>query len=478
MATFELRPETEQQTGLEPSEREGLGRTLLLSNSRWFMRLRWIVVAVFVSAALALDLLRDPVRSAGLISPARSLWVLAGILAAADSLLFLAARRFDGRTRVELLRAHLWAQIIIDLLVLTLLVHAIGSTSTFVAFAYLFHIALSCIFFPARESFLVTVVASLLYLATVALEAALVWPQSGALGGVAPGPPGAPLRMVFALSAVFTWFVVWYLVSTLSKAVRRRDQQLETANDQLREADRIKNQQVIVTTHELKAPFSGIQANIEVLKGRFRQELSPPAQEIVDRIELRARTLSERISAILLLGELRSRRAEPLARETVDLKALTDAALQELAEKAAAANIAVDACVPAITVPGNAKHFSLLLVNLLANAITYSHPGDRVGVSAGHEGERVWIRVSDHGIGIREDALPHIFEEYYRSTEASRFNRLSTGLGLSIVKEIARAYSLGVRVESEQGKGSTFEVVIPVRSEDSRRNDHGADRNH
>jgi two-component system phosphate regulon sensor histidine kinase PhoR len=478
MATFELLPQPEEQAGLQPSKREGLGGTLLLSNSLWFMRLRWIVVAVFVAAALAFDLLPGPLRRLGLTSPARSLWVLAGILAAANCLLILTVPRSGSRARVELLKAHLWAQIIADLLVLTLLVHAIGSTDTFVAFAYLFHIALSCIFFPARESFLVTVVASFLYLTAVVLEATLVWPRAGVLAGVTPGPSAGALRFLFALSAIFTWFVVWYLVSTLSNAVRLRDQQLERANARLQEADRTKNQQVIVTTHELKAPFSGIASNIEVLKVRFWQDISPAAREIVDRIELRARTLSERISAILLLGELRTRRAEAPTLETVNLKALADAAMDEVAEKAAAANIAVDSRVPPIEVPGNARHFSVLLANLLANAITYSHPGGRVAVSAGRDGERVWLRVSDHGIGIREDALPHVFEEYYRSSEASRYNRLSTGLGLSIVKEIARAYSLTVRVESEQGAGSTFEVVIPGNQDESRRNKHGQGRNH
>jgi signal transduction histidine kinase len=69
--------------------------------------------------------------------------------------------------------------------------------------------------------------------------------------------------------------------------------------------------------------------------------------------------------------------------------------------------------------------------------------------------------VQDRGIGIKEEALPHIFEEYYRTKEAARFNRHSTGLGLSIVKEIAQNLDLRIRVESEAGEGTIFRVYLP-----------------
>ncbi len=460
MATFELRPESGQPQWLKPFEREGLGGSLLLSNIRWFTRVRWIVVAIFLAAALSFDVFAE--LPFGLSSPAGPLWALAAGLAAVNTVFFLTARRFDEQARVAVLKTHLWAQIGVDLLAVTFLVHSIGSTDTFVSLTYLFHIALSCIFFPARESLLVTLVASTLYVATVLLETARLWPAAGILAGLPAGEADPSLKILFALSAVFSWIVVWYLVSTLSRAVRRRDTQLQSANEELREADRRKNQQVIVTTHELKAPFSGIASNIQILRLRFWQELSEPVRDIIERIELRSRTLSGRINAILLLGELRTGSGSPPRKEPVDLRGLVDSVVDELTERAEATRVAVDVRVPAMTVPANAKHFSILLTNLVANAITYSHEGGKVEVSAGLDRGSAWLRVVDHGIGIREDALPHIFEEYYRSSEAARYNKLSTGLGLAIVKEIARAYSLVLRVESESGKGSTFEVMMPA----------------
>ena len=73
----------------------------------------------------------------------------------------------------------------------------------------------------------------------------------------------------------------------------------------------------------------------------------------------------------------------------------------------------------------------------------------------------VSIKVIDHGIGIRDDALPHIFDEYYRTKEGAKFNKTSTGLGLSMVKEIANKYGINIIVTSEIDKGTTFEVIFP-----------------
>jgi signal transduction histidine kinase len=84
-----------------------------------------------------------------------------------------------------------------------------------------------------------------------------------------------------------------------------------------------------------------------------------------------------------------------------------------------------------------------------------------VEISAREEADEVRVLVADHGIGIREEVLPRIFDEFFRTKEGARFNRMSTGLGLAIVKEIARRYGLRIRVTSELGKGTTFEVAIP-----------------
>jgi two-component system phosphate regulon sensor histidine kinase PhoR len=113
-------------------------------------------------------------------------------------------------------------------------------------------------------------------------------------------------------------------------------------------------------------------------------------------------------------------------------------------------------------ISGDRERLSILVSNLIANAVSYSYEGGKVTVRAAKTGEQVVFSVSDRGIGIKEESLPHIFEEYYRTKSAARHNANSTGLGLSIVREIARAGGMKIRVESEVEQGTTFEVFIPT----------------
>lgn len=117
--------------------------------------------------------------------------------------------------------------------------------------------------------------------------------------------------------------------------------------------------------------------------------------------------------------------------------------------------------MPPLAAPGEAEQLTALFTNLVSNAVLYSPEGGVVEIGAREEADEVRVTVRDHGIGIREDALPHIFDDFYRTNEGARFNRMSTGLGLAIVKEIAGHFGLRITVTSEQGKGTTFDVALP-----------------
>ncbi|MEI7436801.1 MAG: sensor histidine kinase, partial [bacterium] len=108
------------------------------------------------------------------------------------------------------------------------------------------------------------------------------------------------------------------------------------------------------------------------------------------------------------------------------------------------------------------KQLKILFLNLISNAILYSRNGGTVEVGIEKEAARAKVRVADHGIGISENALPHIFEDFYRAQEAAVFNPNSTGLGLAIVRQIVRNLHLAIVVESEQDKGTVFNLFIPA----------------
>ena len=462
MSTFRLiSSETERGgPGVPPSD--GLGRAILLRNAHWFTHVRWTVVATFALVGLAAHAAPGLFRSAGIYPPRVWPLQLAGAVAAANVLLSLLARQLRDDSPPIALRSHLGLQILTDLLAVTVLVHKVGSINTFIPFTYLFHIVLACIFFSRRDSFLVTVIATGMYLTCVTIEISGFGSEAQVFLDVSPAHQATSrTAILMASSAVFVWFVVWYFAATLSHAVRGRDAELQAANARLVQADAEKNQMVLRTVHDLKAPFSGIETNIQRLREECRDQTSESVREIVGRIEVRAQTLRKRIRDILVLGDLRSGRVRPERPSRVDLQALLEEVVEPLTEKAETRRVRLDLAVPTLTVSTQRERLQTLVSNIVANAISYSREGGTVEVSAVREAAGVCLRVSDHGIGIDPDALPHIFEEYYRAPDAAAFNRSSTGLGLAIVKEVAQQLGLRIAVTSEHGRGTTFEVRIP-----------------
>ncbi len=111
---------------------------------------------------------------------------------------------------------------------------------------------------------------------------------------------------------------------------------------------------------------------------------------------------------------------------------------------------------------GDESRIKQVLVNLLDNAIKYSHPGGHVVTSVRGEDNAAVLTVRDDGAGIPADALPHVFERFYRAEKARPRGTAGAGLGLSIVQAICRAHRGTVSVESTEGKGTTVEVRLPV----------------
>ncbi|MHC4559977.1 MAG: sensor histidine kinase [Planctomycetota bacterium] len=116
---------------------------------------------------------------------------------------------------------------------------------------------------------------------------------------------------------------------------------------------------------------------------------------------------------------------------------------------------------------GAEDHFKMLFVNLLSNAVRYSHRNGQVRICCfrGPNSEPV-ITIADNGIGIPANKLPRIFEEHYRTKEAVQHNKESSGLGLAIVKYVAEMCRIRIRVESRPGFGTKFELKFPASDED------------
>lgn len=469
MGTFRLEPlPLPDENAAHAAGADGLTDAVLLNNARWFTRIRWIAVAVVAAFGLAgCAVEADVLARFGLRPPGVWPFWVTGVLVLLNLVSIGWIRRLASRSTSPRfpVKANTWFQVVSDLLVLSVLVYRVGTTTTVIPFAYVFHITLACIFFGRRDSLLVTLLSVFLFLATVSLELAGVLPAGGVLVTAASSPPGIQATALFAIPTAFVWLIVWYLVSSLSDAVRQRDRELDAANRRILKADEEINLQMLRVTHDLKAPFSGIESNIQTLKQSHWDQVPEPVQQIISRIDGRSAALRARIADILTLGNLRSARVGERPGGPVDLKELLESIVQDLQGLAASKQVNVEFSGDAVTVSNDPVQLKVLFANLVSNAIVYSHNGGAVQVDLRTLAGQACVRVVDHGIGIAEKALPHVFGDFYRTPEAAAFNPNSTGLGLAIVRQVARNLRLVVSVESEPGKGTAFQVFIPAGGE-------------
>ncbi|MFQ6098485.1 MAG: sensor histidine kinase [Armatimonadota bacterium] len=449
---------------VEKGTSASLPESLLVRNVLWFCRLRWIVVAIFVAFGI-LGLFPELLPRIGLRPHPEWPFVAAAVLTLANLGYLAHARHLARSTAPHEARGNLWVQIVLDLLVLTPVVHYMGSLETYVAFAYLFHIVLACIFFPRSWSFAVTVIACGLYVACVALEETHLVAAAGiytnaALREQIDRMPG--VRVMYVGWAILTWGVVWYLASRLSEMVRERDSELAETNRRLLKVQEEKTRLMVRTTHELKAPFSAILANVQLFLKRYRGVLPDEAQDILLRVLTRCRRLTGEIQELLQLANLRTVSREQVPGVELDLAEVLRSCTAQFHPLAEQRGVVFEEHLQPARAVAVEDQLKMLFANLLSNAVLYSHPGGRVEVRcAPGLGNGPVVAIKDHGIGISPDKLPHIFDEFYRTDEAVEHYKESTGLGLAIVRQVAETHGIRLRVESAPAEGTTFVLRFP-----------------
>ncbi len=438
---------------------------LLIGNVLWFLRLRWVAIAALAAFGLAGLATPDLLRRLGLRPQAGWPFLAAGLLLVAN-LAFLGHARLIVRNPLRRWAAwNLSGQIVVDLLVLTMVVHFLGSLETPTAFLYLAHVVLACIFFSRRQSLIVTAIAGGLYAACIGMERLHVIETPGIyldplLRQALTSHPAFPWLTL--LSALGVYFVVWFLASHLSELVRGQELELAEANRRLTVAQREKTRHMLRTTHELKAPFAAIAANAQLLLKGHCGILPEQAKDVVSRIAARCRRLAVEIQEMLQLANLQSTEEQP-APARLDLAEMVRWAVARVGAVAQERRVIVNEALAPATVTAVEDHVKMLLANVIANAVVYSTEGGIVRVRcSGGAGDCPVVTVEDEGIGIPAEKLPRIFDDYYRTEEAVRHNKDSTGLGLAIVRHVATSHRIRVRVESAPGRGTMVTLQFPA----------------
>lgn len=227
-----------------------------------------------------------------------------------------------------------------------------------------------------------------------------------------------------------------------------------------RRIDAIRRDFVANASHELKTPAASIQAAAETLHLAAADDPEAVAH-FSAQIEREAVRLSRIVADLLDLSRLES--GSELS-ERVPLHALVREEAQRAHDQAWETDLTLEVRTDEdIWVDGSARDLSLLIRNLIDNAIRYTRPGGSVAVRVASDVDDAVLTVSDTGVGIPAKDLPRIFERFYRVDRARSRETGGTGLGLAIVRHVSENHGGSVDIDSELGRGTTVTVRLPRR---------------
>lgn len=231
---------------------------------------------------------------------------------------------------------------------------------------------------------------------------------------------------------------------------------------EIRKLEKMRSDFVANVSHELKTPLTSISGFVETLKaGAIEDE--EVKNRFLDIIDIETERLARLIDDILTLSDIENSQHKVLHQEILPSDTLKE--IEEMMKpiadnKAIELLTEIDLNLPMIY--GNRDWFKQMLINLIDNAIKYTPREGKVQLTAYKRYSNLIISIKDTGIGIPKKDLPRLFERFYRVDKARSRKVGGTGLGLAIVKHIILSFNGKIKVNSEQGKGSEFIIILPI----------------
>jgi signal transduction histidine kinase len=244
--------------------------------------------------------------------------------------------------------------------------------------------------------------------------------------------------------------------------LEQQNRELERVKAEMEKLAAIESRFMLTMVHILRAPVAVLQNSIQLIRKGFVP--ADEQQAFLERAEERSGELLTTLDDVLFLSHLKKGISKARA-ETVPMADLLENVLAEMKDTMGKGSLTHSIEIterPAIK--ARPDIIKALWTNLLENAIRYTPPGGHVSVKLEADVRRQVLvgAVTDTGIGIANEELPRIFEEFYRSEEAKAMQETGTGLGLPIVQQILLLCRGNLEIESVHHQGSTFRFTIPL----------------
>jgi signal transduction histidine kinase len=424
----------------------------------WFIQLRWVAalgVLAFATVGrfmLGLGFAIEPFVAIGIC------------IALYNTAFLILARRTQPDSRWHDRYASM--QVGLDILVLTALMHFGGGIENPFICYYLFHTIIAAILLSWWKVALQVLFASACIIGLVTAEfTGLITHHH--IEGLWPAELYADWRFVTVatFAVITTLYVSALLAASIAQRLYERERRLAKANTVLAEQDRIKSKYVMRVAHDLAEPVGMITSCLKLVTQGLTGPVPEKALDMVQRAQHKSDYVGHLIRDLLSLSRIKASKKIP--KTDVKLPKIINQVFEEIQPHVTEKNMALEQKLPSVlpAVYGNTEAIYELFANLVTNAVKYTLVGGRVEVSASNTGDQVLVKVQDNGVGIPAEAVPHIFDEFYRADNVKAEAMEGTGLGLSIVEQILNTHGGKIWVESEQGKGTTFSFTLPVGGE-------------
>ncbi|WP_230986746.1 ATP-binding response regulator [Cohnella fermenti] len=287
-------------------------------------------------------------------------------------------------------------------------------------------------------------------ISAVCIMSNLIWTNE--IGYVEPSSVYYPLDLIIAVTA---FSVYWF-----KKYIRNSDE-VERLYEQLKIADRMKDQFLANTSHELRTPLHGIMNLSNSVYAREQDKLEAESRQALELVGTVSRRMSRLLDDLLDLAQLREHRIV-LHPEPLNLHAVVPGVagmLDYMAEgRPVRLRLALDRSLPPVW--ADEQRFMQIVYNLLHNAYKFTEEGE-ITVAAKLLNGQVEVRVVDTGVGMDEETLAGLFVPYVQGTN-NRSDGRGLGLGMSICKQLVELHGSELIVQSEPGRGSAFLFRLPV----------------
>lgn len=262
----------------------------------------------------------------------------------------------------------------------------------------------------------------------------------------------------------------YFLIRSVKEEIKRKEElqiisdRLAVANTELRRLDNAKSEFISIASHQLRTPLTAIKGFVSLLLEGAYGRLEPSVSDTLNKVYLANNRLMNLVENLLNISRIEAGRIQYQFASAHIEDILTE--LRDVFVLAAhAKGLKLGITLPKDPLPMlqiDSAKIREAISNIIDNSIKYTEKGE-VAVKAGKAGDRVVVTVSDTGVGVDADDLPHLFKKFERGKDAAKVNVSSTGLGLYVGKSFIEAHGGTISVESAgRGKGTCFTISLPI----------------